>query len=62
MPTPDPYWNDKLGQRLPEKPCPKCGANVGPMPLRVEHLGIHPSCGNAQKFNLNETLMTRSFP
>jgi hypothetical protein len=38
MPTPDPYWTDGKGRRLPPKPCPKCGANVGPMPLRVEHL------------------------
>jgi hypothetical protein len=32
-------------RRLPKKPCPKCGANVGPMPLRVEnlrHLGWEP--------------------
>lgn len=35
---PDPYWTDGKGRRLPPKPCPKCGANVGPMPLRVEHL------------------------
>jgi hypothetical protein len=38
MPTPGPYWTDEHGRRLPPKPCPKCGANVGPMPLRVEHL------------------------
>ena len=29
---------DERGRRLPKNPCPKCGANVGPMPLRVEHL------------------------
>jgi hypothetical protein len=43
--TPDPYWADQDGRRLPKKPCPKCGANVGPMPLRVEnlrHLGWQP--------------------
>jgi len=34
----DPYWVDERGRRLPKKPCPKCGANVGPMPLRAEHL------------------------
>src|SRR5260370_5228828 len=38
MATPDPYWTDGRGNRLPKKPCPRCGANVGPMPLRVEHL------------------------
>jgi hypothetical protein len=38
MATPDPYWTDGRGNRLPPKPCPKCGANVGPMPLRVERL------------------------
>ncbi len=38
MPTPEPYWTDGQGRRLPPKPCLKCGANVGPMPLRVEHL------------------------
>ena len=31
MATPDPYWADQDGRRLPKKPCPKCGANVGPM-------------------------------
>ncbi len=36
MATPDPYWTDGRGNRLPKTPCPKCGANVGPMPLRVE--------------------------
>ena len=34
----DPFWVDEHGHRLPKKPCPKCSANVGPMPLRVEHL------------------------
>jgi len=34
----DPYWTDEHGRRLPKKPCPRCGANVGPIPLRVEHL------------------------
>jgi hypothetical protein len=38
MATPDPYWTDGHGNLLPKNPCPKCGANVGPMPLRVEHL------------------------
>jgi hypothetical protein len=38
MATPDPYWLDEHGRRLPKKPCLKCGANVGPMPLRVENL------------------------
>jgi hypothetical protein len=38
MVTTDPYWTDGHGRRLPTKPCPRCGANVGPMPLRVEHL------------------------
>ncbi len=45
MPTPNPYWRDAQGWRLPPNPCPKCGANVGPMPLRVEnlrHLGWQP--------------------
>jgi hypothetical protein len=31
-----PFWTDGHGRRLPKKPCPRCGANVGPMPLRVE--------------------------
>jgi hypothetical protein len=31
-----PFWTD--GHGLPTKPCPRCGANVGPMPLRVENL------------------------
>jgi len=39
MAKPDPYWVDEHGRPLPKKPCPRCGANVGPMPLRVEHLG-----------------------
>ena len=54
MPTP------KHGRRLPKKACPKCGANVGPMPLRVEnlrHLGWDPYtvqsyqswCGHTQE-------------
>jgi hypothetical protein len=34
----DPYWVDEHEKRLPPNPYPKCGANVGPMPLRVEHL------------------------
>jgi hypothetical protein len=38
MAKPDPYRMDEHGCRLPKKPCPKCGSNVGPMPLRVEHL------------------------
>jgi hypothetical protein len=56
----DPFWTDRHGNRLPLKPCPKCGANVGPMPLRVEnlrHLGWQPYmvqnyqswCGHAQE-------------
>jgi hypothetical protein len=60
MATPDPYWTDGRGNRLPKKPCPKCGANVGPMPLRVEnlrHLGWQPYtvqsyqswCGHTQE-------------
>jgi hypothetical protein len=38
MPTPDSYWTDGRGNRLPKTPCPRYGANVGPMPLRVENL------------------------
>jgi hypothetical protein len=38
MAKPDPYWVDERGRRLPKKPCPKWGANVGPLRLRVEHL------------------------
>ena len=38
MPTPDPYWTDGRGCRLLPKPCRKCGANVGSMPLRLENL------------------------
>ena len=48
------------GHRLPPNPCPKCGQNVGPMPLRVEnlqHLGWRPYtvqsfqswCGHTQE-------------
>jgi hypothetical protein len=56
----NPYWTDGHGRRLPNKPCPRCGANVGPMPLRVEnlrHLGWQPYtvqsyqswCGHTQE-------------
>src|SRR5260370_8922458 len=41
----NPFWTDGKGNRLPTKPCPRCGANVGPMSLRVEnlrHLGWEP--------------------
>ncbi len=34
----DPYWVDEHGRRLPKQPGPRCGANVGPLRLRVEHL------------------------
>ena len=27
MATPDPYWLDENGRRLPKKACPKCGAS-----------------------------------
>ncbi len=33
-----PYWVDEHGRRLPKQPCPRCGANVGPLRLRVENL------------------------
>src|SRR5262249_42933217 len=45
MPFPNPIWRDSEGRRLPPHPCPKCGQNRGPMPLRVEnlrHLGWQP--------------------
>ena len=38
VPFPNPIWRDSQGRRLPPHPCPKCGQNRGPMPLRVEHL------------------------
>src|SRR6266851_1637129 len=44
-PVAAPYWTAGRGRRLPKKPCSRCGANVGPMPLRVEnlrHLGWKP--------------------
>ena len=34
----DPFWVDEHGRQLPKQPCPRCGANVGPLRLRVEHL------------------------
>jgi hypothetical protein len=48
------------GNRLPKTPCPRCGANVGPMRLQVEnlrHVGWEPYrvvtyvnwCGHAQE-------------
>ncbi len=33
-----PFWTDEHGRRLPDVPCPRCGANVGPLRLRVENL------------------------
>jgi hypothetical protein len=51
MARPDPYWTDGRGNRLPKKPCPRCGANVGPIPLRVsicDNCLVSPGCSTAQ--------------
>jgi hypothetical protein len=56
----NPRWRDEHGRLLPPEPCPRCGANRGPLRLRVEHLrhlGWEPytvqsfqsSCGHTQE-------------
>ncbi len=65
MATPDPYWTDGHGRRLPTKPCPRCGANVGPMPLRVEnlrHLGWQPYTVQSYQSWCGHTQETIPFP
>ncbi len=65
MPTPDPYWTDGKGRRLPPKPCRKCGDNVGPMPLRVEplrHLGWQPYTEHSYQSSCGHRLEIIPFP